>query len=212
VDNDRGARQTLDHAVTQLGEYFAGRRMAFDLPLATEGTEFQRHVWAQLQQIPFGTTITYGQLATALGRPGAARAVGHANARNPIAVIVPCHRVIGSSGLLTGYGGGLAAKRHLLDLEALVSQDGEASVDDRVLQNDHRDDGALRIATVLESSSTRRQPSSSVSLTAIAAPHRPTVMPKTATMSNPVMTAALVPSATATVVTTNTKTVKTTNP
>ena len=206
VDNGRGARQTLDDAVTQLDEYFAGRRTAFDVRLAPGGTQFQRQVWAQLVQIPFGTTTSYGRLATALGRPGAARAVGHANARNPIAVIVPCHRVVGSSGLLTGYGGGLAAKRLLLDLEAVASQDHQ------VLQNDHRDDGALRIATVLESSSTRRQPSSSVSLTAIAAPHRPTVMPNTATMSNPVMTAALVPSATATVVTTNTKTVKTTNP
>jgi methylated-DNA-[protein]-cysteine S-methyltransferase len=200
VDDSRSARQTLDDAVRQLGEYFAGRRTSFDVPLATEGSHFQRQVWAQLRQVPFGTTTSYGQLATALGRPGAARAVGHANARNPIAVIIPCHRVIGSSGLLTGYGGGLAAKRHLLDLEALA------------LPNDQRAEGALRIATALESSSTRRQPSSSVSLTAIAAPHRPTVMPMTATMSKPVMTAALVPSATATVVTTKTNTVKATNP
>jgi len=82
------------------------------------GPPFQCRVWAQLQQIPFGTTVSYGQLAMQLGRPGTARAVGHANARNPIAVIVPCHRVIGSSGRLTGYGGGLSAKRRLLDLEA----------------------------------------------------------------------------------------------
>jgi methylated-DNA-[protein]-cysteine S-methyltransferase len=82
------------------------------------GSTFQRQVWAQLQQVPFGSTVTYGQLAAALGRPGAARAVGRANATNPIAIIVPCHRVIGSSGQLTGYGGGLDAKRRLLDLEA----------------------------------------------------------------------------------------------
>ncbi len=118
MDNGGDAQRVLDAAAAQLAEYFEGRRMSFDVPLMTEGSEFHCQVWAQLQQIPFGTTTSYGQLATAIGRPGAARAVGHANARNPIAVIVPCHRVIGSSGRLTGYGGGLAAKRHLLDLEA----------------------------------------------------------------------------------------------
>jgi methylated-DNA-[protein]-cysteine S-methyltransferase len=82
------------------------------------GSPFQRQVWAELLEIPFGTTVSYGDVAARLGRAGAARAVGHANARNPIAIIVPCHRVIGSSGGLTGYGGGLAAKQHLLDLEA----------------------------------------------------------------------------------------------
>jgi methylated-DNA-[protein]-cysteine S-methyltransferase len=184
-----GARQVLDYAVAQLGEYFEGGRTSFDIPLATSGSEFQRLVWARLQEIPFGATTSYGRLATELGRPGAARAVGHANARNPIAVIVPCHRVIGSTGLLTGYGGGLAVKRYLLDLEA------------RVGQTRHRGEGALPIATVLESSSTRGHPSSSVSLTAIAAPHKPTAVPTTATMSRPVMTARLVFTSTATVIT-----------
>jgi methylated-DNA-[protein]-cysteine S-methyltransferase len=117
-DAGHGGRRVLRDAAAQLGEYFAGRRRSFDLPLALEGPPFHQEVWAQLQQVPFGITVSYGQLAQRLGRPGSARAVGHANARNPIAVIVPCHRVIGSSGQLTGYGGGLAAKQHLLDLEA----------------------------------------------------------------------------------------------
>lgn len=112
------AEHTLDEAETQLGEYFEGMRRFFDVPLAMVGSAFQRQVWAQLLEIPFGTTVSYGQVAAQLGRSGAARAVGHANARNPIAVIVPCHRVVGASGQLTGYGGGLEAKRRLLDLEA----------------------------------------------------------------------------------------------
>lgn len=107
----------IDDAVTQLTEYFDGRRRSFDLPLGLDGSGFQRRVWDQLQTIPFGTTVSYGELARHIGRTGAARAVGSANARNPIAVIVPCHRVVGSSGQLTGYGGGLRAKRYLLDLE-----------------------------------------------------------------------------------------------
>jgi len=114
----QAASRVLDDAAAQLGEYFEGRRRCFEIPLAMTGSPFQRRVWAQLQQIPFGTTVSYGQLAMQLGRPRAARAVGHAHARNPVAVIVPCHRVIGSSGRLTGYGGGLSAKRRLLDLEA----------------------------------------------------------------------------------------------
>ena len=115
---DEGVTHVLDDAVAQLADYFAGRRRSFDLPLAPEGSPFQLRVWDRLMQIPFGTTASYGRLANDLGRPGAARAVGHANARNPIAVIIPCHRVIGASGSLTGYGGGLAVKQHLLDLEA----------------------------------------------------------------------------------------------
>jgi methylated-DNA-[protein]-cysteine S-methyltransferase len=111
------AGRVLDRAVAQLDEYFEGTRRCFDLPVAMVGTAFQHQVWARLQEIPFGATVSYGELAAELGRPGAARAVGHANARNPIPVIVPCHRVIGSSGQLTGYGGGLRAKRLLLDLE-----------------------------------------------------------------------------------------------
>jgi methylated-DNA-[protein]-cysteine S-methyltransferase len=101
----------------QLEEYFRGERDAFDLPLAPAGTEFQRRVWDELARIPFGETVDYGSLAVRVGRPGAARAVGRANATNPIPIIVPCHRVIGANGSLTGYAGGMEAKRQLLDLE-----------------------------------------------------------------------------------------------
>ncbi len=101
----------------QLEEYFRGERDAFDLPLAPAGTEFQRRVWDELARIPFGETVDYGSLAVRVGRPGAARAVGRANATNPIPIIVPCHRVIGANGSLTGYAGGMEAKRTLLDLE-----------------------------------------------------------------------------------------------
>jgi methylated-DNA-[protein]-cysteine S-methyltransferase len=101
----------------QLGEYFAGTRTTFDLPLVLNGDAFQTRVWAELQRIPYGETISYGHVAREIGRPDAARAVGLANARNPIAVIVPCHRVIGADGSLTGYGGGLERKRLLLELE-----------------------------------------------------------------------------------------------
>ena len=116
----RERRRGLDDAAAQLDEYFTGGRRSFDLRLSFEGSAFQLRVWDALQKIPFGTTVSYRQLAAQLGRPGAARAVGHANARNPIAVVIPCHRVIGSSGQLTGYGGGLGAKRQLLELEAGV--------------------------------------------------------------------------------------------
>jgi len=102
---------------TQLDEYFAGTRTAFDVPLRLEGTGFQRAVWAQLCAIPYGTTISYGELARRVGNPKASRAVGLANGRNPIAVIVPCHRVIAGDGSLGGYGGGLDRKTALLDLE-----------------------------------------------------------------------------------------------
>jgi methylated-DNA-[protein]-cysteine S-methyltransferase len=103
--------------IRQLDEYFAGQRTAFDLPMNLVGTPFQRAVWSALRQIPYGETWSYGQLAERIGRPGAARAVGLANGRNPIGIIVPCHRVVGSTGDLTGYGGGLERKRHLLDFE-----------------------------------------------------------------------------------------------
>jgi methylated-DNA-[protein]-cysteine S-methyltransferase len=105
----------------QLDEYFAGRRLAFDLPLALAGTPFQVRVWRALLEVPYGGTTSYGELARQVRPEGgwqAARAVGAANGRNPIAVIVPCHRVIGADGSLTGYGGGLERKRFLLDLEA----------------------------------------------------------------------------------------------
>jgi methylated-DNA-[protein]-cysteine S-methyltransferase len=104
--------------VTQLDEYFAGERTAFDLPLRQEGSAFEQRVWTELLTIPYGQTASYGEIAARIGRPGMARAVGRANARNPIAIICPCHRVIGGDGSLTGYGGGLDTKRALLELEA----------------------------------------------------------------------------------------------
>ena len=104
-------------AVEQLHAYFAGTLTTFDLDLDMRGTAFQRRVWAALQRIPYGQTASYGEIARQIGSPGAARAVGVANGRNPIAVIVPCHRVIGSDGGLAGYGGGLDRKRVLLELE-----------------------------------------------------------------------------------------------
>lgn len=107
----------FETALAQLDEYFAGRRVGFDLPLTMPGTPFQRTVWEALRAIPYGETVSYGELATRIGKPGAARAVGLANGRNPIGIIVPCHRVVGSTGELTGYGGGLARKRYLLDFE-----------------------------------------------------------------------------------------------
>lgn len=107
----------LAAAAAQLEAYFAGHRRSFDLPLAPEGSDFQRAVWAALATIPWGRTCSYGELARALGRPRAARAVGAASGRNPLPVVVPCHRLIGSGGALTGYAGGLARKRQLLALE-----------------------------------------------------------------------------------------------
>jgi len=101
----------------QLAEYFEGKRRTFDLPLAPDGTAFQRRVWEELCRIPYGDTISYRELAARIGQPTAMRAVGLANGRNPIAIVVPCHRVIGADGSLTGYGGGLDRKRYLLGLE-----------------------------------------------------------------------------------------------
>ncbi|MGW1835982.1 methylated-DNA--[protein]-cysteine S-methyltransferase [Streptomyces sp. BBFR2] len=111
----------------QLAAYFRGDLTVFDLPLDLGGTPFQRRVWAALLTIPYGTTLTYGQLADRLGTPSAARAVGLANGRNPVSIIVPCHRVIGASGSLTGYGGGLANKRRLLALET-AGKDGDGTL------------------------------------------------------------------------------------
>lgn len=108
----------LREASRQLGEYFAGKRRAFELALEFRGTDFQRRVWAALLTIPYGETRTYGQIAEQIGSPTAVRAVGAANGRNPLAIIAPCHRVIGMNGSLTGFGGGLDAKAHLLSLEA----------------------------------------------------------------------------------------------
>ncbi|WP_298444400.1 methylated-DNA--[protein]-cysteine S-methyltransferase [uncultured Ferrimonas sp.] len=109
--------QALCAARTQLQQYFAGQRQQFELALAPVGTEFQRQVWQALCQIPYGTTASYGQIASAIGKPKAVRALGAANGKNPIAVVIPCHRVIGANGSLTGYAGGLELKQQLLQLE-----------------------------------------------------------------------------------------------
>ena len=108
----------LKKAYKQFDEYFKGKRKVFDLPIALRGTEFQLKTWKQLQTIPYGETRSYGQLAEMTGDPKASRAVGMANNKNPISIIVPCHRVIGHNGKLTGYAGGLELKQQLLDLEA----------------------------------------------------------------------------------------------
>jgi len=112
----------LDRARLQLEEYFAGRRQHFELPLDPRGTEFQRRVWQRLLKIPYGETTTYGALARELGDPGASRAVGLANGSNPLPIVIPCHRVIGADGSLTGFGGGLAIKSALLELEHGATQ------------------------------------------------------------------------------------------
>ena len=113
-----GNKTALTLAVQQqLNEYFAGERTCFTIPLAPVGTPFQRQVWQALCKIPYGETYTYGQLAATIGNPHACRAVGMANHRNPIAIMIPCHRVIGADGTLTGYAGGLEMKRFLLELE-----------------------------------------------------------------------------------------------
>ena len=118
-----GARsEATDHpvlrdATSQLSEYFAGQRQHFSVPLHFQGTDFQRQVWAALLDIPFGETRSYADIARAIGRPTATRAVGAANGRNPISIIAPCHRVVGSNGALTGFAGGVETKKYLLDLE-----------------------------------------------------------------------------------------------
>ena len=111
----------LSVAAAQLDEYFAGRRTAFELPLDLGGTPFQQRVWAALREIPYGTTVTYTEVAHAVGRPDIVRAVGAAVGRTPVPIVVPCHRVVGADGSLTGYGGGLQRKRALLDLERRVA-------------------------------------------------------------------------------------------
>ena len=108
----------FERAAAQLDEYFAGERRAFDLPVRLDGTDFERAVWRELRMIPYGETTTYGAIARAIGRPDDAREVGTAVGRTPAPIVVPCHRVVGSDGSLTGYGGGLDSKRSLLDLEA----------------------------------------------------------------------------------------------
>jgi methylated-DNA-[protein]-cysteine S-methyltransferase len=109
--------RAFEDVTTQLTEYFEGRRRAFELPLAPQGTPFQLRVWNALLEIPYGETTSYGELAARIGDRSASRAVGLANGSNPLAIVIPCHRVIGSNGKLTGYGGGLAVKQQLLTLE-----------------------------------------------------------------------------------------------
>ncbi|MEA2457564.1 MAG: methylated-DNA-[protein]-cysteine S-methyltransferase [Thermoleophilaceae bacterium] len=112
----------FEATVAQLEEYFAGERTAFDVSLEFAGTAFERRVWHEVRAIPYGQTVTYAEIARRVGSPSACRAVGRANGRNPIAVIVPCHRVIGSDGSLTGYAGGIEMKRALLDLERRAAE------------------------------------------------------------------------------------------
>jgi methylated-DNA-[protein]-cysteine S-methyltransferase len=113
----QGDAASLATAAIQLEQYFAGERADFELGIALEGTEFERRVWDAVRAIPYGETASYAEIAARIGRPGACRAVGRANARNPIAVVVPCHRVVGADGSLTGYAGGIEMKRALLELE-----------------------------------------------------------------------------------------------
>ncbi|HEY5664921.1 MAG TPA: methylated-DNA--[protein]-cysteine S-methyltransferase [Ilumatobacter sp.] len=120
VDVSAGEHAVLDRAVEQLGEYFTGTRRHFDLPLDPHGTEFQRRAWDALVRIPFGETISYGEQAAMLGDKNKSRAVGAANGRNPLPIVVPCHRVVGSDGRLTGFAGGLDVKAWLLDHEFAV--------------------------------------------------------------------------------------------
>ena len=117
-ETDAPELPVLQQCALQLAEYFSGRRRQFDLPLAPEGTPFQRSVWRALCQIPYGETRSYGEIAVQIGTPKAARAVGMANNRNPIPILIPCHRVIGSTGKLVGYAGGLGTKEALLNLES----------------------------------------------------------------------------------------------
>lgn len=116
----QGDAASLSAAAIQLEQYFAGERTSFDLELATGGTEFERRVWDEVSAIPYGSTATYAEIAARIGRPAACRAVGRANALNPIALLIPCHRVVGSDGSLTGYAGGIEMKRALLAHEARV--------------------------------------------------------------------------------------------
>ncbi|HWH32622.1 MAG TPA: methylated-DNA--[protein]-cysteine S-methyltransferase [Egibacteraceae bacterium] len=119
------ADDVLREAVSQLDEYFAGRREVFDLPRSAPGTVFQRTVWEELVKVPFGETVSYGELARRIGRPTAVRAVARANATNPLGIVVPCHRVIGGDGTLTGYAGGLERKRWLLAHEGALLPVGD---------------------------------------------------------------------------------------
>ena len=118
IEPTTGGNAVLDQTAEQLGEYFDGARRTFELPLELRGTEFQQQVWHALAEIPFGETSTYGKQAAAIGRPRAIRAVGSANGRNPLSIVLPCHRIVGADGTLTGFAGGLDTKRWLLDHES----------------------------------------------------------------------------------------------
>ncbi len=122
-DGVAGKDRVLQQAATQLGEYFAGKRRHFDLPLGADGTAFQHAVWESLRAIPYGELRSYRDIAVTLGKPRAVRAVGAANGRNPLPIVVPCHRVVGSNGKLTGFAGGLECKRRLLALEGIEVAD-----------------------------------------------------------------------------------------
>lgn len=117
ADFEDSSSAVIEKAIVSLDEFFAGKRKRFDLPLLFVGTNFQKKVWNELLKIPYGKTISYGEMASRIGMPRAVRAVANANGANAISIFVPCHRVIGSDGSLTGYGGGLAAKKKLLELE-----------------------------------------------------------------------------------------------
>jgi methylated-DNA-[protein]-cysteine S-methyltransferase len=123
----RKSAEPFSDVLRQLDEHFAGTRTRFDVPLRLDGTPFQRAVWSELGRIPYGATRSYAEIARRIGAPDAARAVGAANAKNPVSVVLPCHRVIGSDGALTGYAGGEARKRFLLELEARTMRQGAAS-------------------------------------------------------------------------------------
>lgn len=120
---ENAAHSVLIETQAQLEAYFSGKRKAFSIELAPRGTEYQCTVWSELQRIPYGTTVSYGELARRLGNPNGSRAVGAANGRNPIPIIIPCHRVIGADGSLTGFGGGLPIKQFLLRLEGALPID-----------------------------------------------------------------------------------------
>ncbi|MEG1826951.1 MAG: methylated-DNA--[protein]-cysteine S-methyltransferase [Gordonibacter sp.] len=125
LSGEKRATELTNRAANQLQEYFAGKRRSFDLPLAPAGTDFQKLVWRALEEIPYGQTRSYSDIAHAIGNPKACRAVGGANNKNPLPIVVPCHRVIGANGTLVGYGGGTKIKTYLLNLERhAIESDG----------------------------------------------------------------------------------------
>jgi methylated-DNA-[protein]-cysteine S-methyltransferase len=152
------AHPILARAETELAEYFAWKRNSFSIPLEARGTVFQKQVWEALLGIPFGETRCYGEIATQLGVPTASRAVGGANGRNPISIIVPCHRVIGSSGKLTGFAGGLEAKSFLLNLEGKGRDVGNTDVVNETRRPRRRNRSGTGSTVILEQFDRRRSP------------------------------------------------------